>query len=457
MAKLTCEMCNGTDFAKQDGFFVCQGCGVKYSVEEAKKIMGNEAVAPAEAPQHGGAKVDNLLQLAQSSYDSKNYAQAENFCNEILALDASNYAAWKLKGEAVNYQITVSNDRIEEVYNCIMTSYRVLDEAGKAARRDEVLASLRVCLEGEIAFVFDAFRNNRGEAILGKLKATIVNCGAKILDSYSEMGYSADEAEEYRIYILNYVIEKANKEASHIWDHAVWANYYRNGFSDSYQPTDDILATYLDEGSNLVELLHFMEQFFSDAVPLEVQQENYRLQNLFHSKLINGQSYVRMVSTTTNGYGAVIGRREYWQASKSPTAEAKSYRRKEMNRLQSELEGLAKKMAAADPVVLEKQLAAWIEERDRLDLNPKPANSGFAIVFLLFGAVFSYLAFSGILGYGRDVETIKTLLGIIGVIGLGGGSIGWFLEKKKANEIAESNRARYNQLTQKINEYESLR
>jgi hypothetical protein len=32
-------MCGGTDVIKQDGVFVCQSCGVKYSLEEAKKMM----------------------------------------------------------------------------------------------------------------------------------------------------------------------------------------------------------------------------------------------------------------------------------------------------------------------------------------------------------------------------------------------------------------------------------
>ena len=39
MKKLTCEMCGGTDLIKQDGVFVCQSCGISYSVEDAKRMM----------------------------------------------------------------------------------------------------------------------------------------------------------------------------------------------------------------------------------------------------------------------------------------------------------------------------------------------------------------------------------------------------------------------------------
>ena len=39
MKQLTCEVCGGTDLIKQEGVFVCQSCGCKYSVDEVKKLM----------------------------------------------------------------------------------------------------------------------------------------------------------------------------------------------------------------------------------------------------------------------------------------------------------------------------------------------------------------------------------------------------------------------------------
>jgi uncharacterized Zn finger protein (UPF0148 family) len=39
MKTLACEMCGSTNLIKQDGVFVCQSCGTKYTVEEAKKMM----------------------------------------------------------------------------------------------------------------------------------------------------------------------------------------------------------------------------------------------------------------------------------------------------------------------------------------------------------------------------------------------------------------------------------
>ncbi|MBR6940351.1 MAG: hypothetical protein IKH65_06080, partial [Clostridia bacterium] len=58
MKQLVCEMCGGTDLIKQDGVFVCQSCGCKYSVEEARKMMIEGVVEVT-----GTVKVDNTDQI----------------------------------------------------------------------------------------------------------------------------------------------------------------------------------------------------------------------------------------------------------------------------------------------------------------------------------------------------------------------------------------------------------
>ena len=39
MKSMVCEMCGSNDIVKKDGLYVCQFCGTKYSVEDAKKMM----------------------------------------------------------------------------------------------------------------------------------------------------------------------------------------------------------------------------------------------------------------------------------------------------------------------------------------------------------------------------------------------------------------------------------
>lgn len=39
MKKIVCEICEGNDFIKENGVFICQGCGCKYSAEEVKSML----------------------------------------------------------------------------------------------------------------------------------------------------------------------------------------------------------------------------------------------------------------------------------------------------------------------------------------------------------------------------------------------------------------------------------
>lgn len=119
MKQLTCEMCGSTDLLKQDGVFVCQSCGCKYSVEEAKKMMIEGVVEVA-----GTVKVDNseqvtnFLIMANNAYTAGNNKEAEDYCNKIIEIDPKNAEAWLLKGIAAAWQSTIANPRTDEFSKC---------------------------------------------------------------------------------------------------------------------------------------------------------------------------------------------------------------------------------------------------------------------------------------------------------------------------------------------------
>lgn len=119
MKQLTCEMCGSTELMKQDGVFVCQTCGTKYSVEEAKKMMVEGTVEVAGTVKvDDSAKIANYYTMAENAYDASNQKEAESYCNKIIEIDPNNYKAWLLKGRAAGWQSTLANIRVEESVNC---------------------------------------------------------------------------------------------------------------------------------------------------------------------------------------------------------------------------------------------------------------------------------------------------------------------------------------------------
>ncbi len=113
MKQLTCEMCGSADLIKQDGIFVCQSCGTKYSVEEARKMMVEGTVEIDDSP-----KIDNYYTMAESAFDAGNQREAEDYCNKILEINPNDYRTWLLKGRAAGRQSTLTNIRLKESIHC---------------------------------------------------------------------------------------------------------------------------------------------------------------------------------------------------------------------------------------------------------------------------------------------------------------------------------------------------
>jgi hypothetical protein len=94
MKALQCEMCGSQDLVKDGGVFVCQSCGTKYSVEEAKKMMVEGTVDVK-----GTVKVDtsdelkNLYEIARRAKDSDNSENAAKYYDMILVKDPSSWEA----------------------------------------------------------------------------------------------------------------------------------------------------------------------------------------------------------------------------------------------------------------------------------------------------------------------------------------------------------------------------
>lgn len=105
MNRLTCEMCGSTEMLKQDGVFVCQTCGCKYTVEEAKKMMIDGVVEVT-----GTVKVDNtdktknMMINAERALQDGKYSQAQQLCASILLEEPNNAFAILYEGLAIGWQ-----------------------------------------------------------------------------------------------------------------------------------------------------------------------------------------------------------------------------------------------------------------------------------------------------------------------------------------------------------------
>lgn len=120
MKQIKCEMCGNNDLIKQDGLFVCQYCGAKYTVDEARKLMidGPVDVSGSSVKIDDSDRLGNYYQMAESAFTAKNYKETESYCNKILESTPTDYKAWLLKGRAAIMQADVKSFRIDEMIAC---------------------------------------------------------------------------------------------------------------------------------------------------------------------------------------------------------------------------------------------------------------------------------------------------------------------------------------------------
>ena len=133
MNRLTCEMCNSTDVVKQDGFFVCQSCGTKYSVEEAKKMMieGTVDVSGSTVKVDNSAFVEKYLVNARRAKQKEDWSETEKYYNMVEQNDPTNieaifYSAFARVKQALLEAET--QDKRQSVFNILEKSVSVIDD-----------------------------------------------------------------------------------------------------------------------------------------------------------------------------------------------------------------------------------------------------------------------------------------------------------------------------------------
>ncbi len=122
MKALTCEMCGSTNLIKEEGVFVCQSCGTKYSVEEAKKMMIDGTVEVA-----GTVKIDtsteliNLYEIARRAKETDNSDNGLKYYDMILVKDPKSWEAnfYVVYFKAMSCKIAGIQNAAISITNCL--------------------------------------------------------------------------------------------------------------------------------------------------------------------------------------------------------------------------------------------------------------------------------------------------------------------------------------------------
>lgn len=217
-----CEMCGGSDLIKQDGVFVCQSCGCKYSVEEARKMMVEGTVEV-----QGTVKVDNsafvekYLQNARRAKMKEDWEETEKYYNMVEQNDPSNIEAifYSAYAKAKNSLIDSDFYKREATFKVLQNCVSIIDDNFDVEKDEEnkiIIGNIsKDIIEMACSnYVYNNRKNGYGSVIWSD-KLDTINLFNKLeyefirtLD-YISQKYNEDNKEK-RVYYYKLVIEHAN-------------------------------------------------------------------------------------------------------------------------------------------------------------------------------------------------------------------------------------------------------
>lgn len=129
MKAIVCEMCGSQNLVKQDGMYVCQSCGTKYSTEEAKNLMID--VSGSTVKIDNSAFVKKYLENARRAKQKEDWKEAEKYYNMVEQNDPTNIEAIfystfaQIKSALLEAE---TKDKRHGVFNILIKGVSIIDD-----------------------------------------------------------------------------------------------------------------------------------------------------------------------------------------------------------------------------------------------------------------------------------------------------------------------------------------
>lgn len=333
MKKIFCELCDGTDFSKENGMFVCQGCGTKYTAEEARALMreveggssapaiASTSAAPVPMGNPNQAQIDNLLLLATNAYDASNLAEAEGYCNKIIELDATCYKAWLLKGKTMGWRSSLSNDRVQESAFSFCKAIDFAPDDEKDDVKNEVVNELKIIGLALIKMCKEKFSTNPSKENLdnfGKEAEILINALITIL----KHGHSIEKPKDY----FAAIAKEMNLAA------VAGLNKSRDAWYAKDYPQKRDLDIFIGQLTNIEDLLRVAINASDD----DDEEDIRRYKNL---KVVINAPMLAIAYTKE-----IIGGKICWIPNVSLTEGAKAARKKQIQECDNAIAAIEKKI-----------------------------------------------------------------------------------------------------------------
>lgn len=243
MKRLVCEMCGSTDLLKEDGVFVCQTCGCKYSVEEAKKMMieGSVDVSGSTVKVDTSDELKNLYELAKRAKADGNNENAQKYYEQIIMKEPKNWEAnfYSTYYQSWNCKVGEIGMAATRMANCIETVYKLIKE--NIEEPNEVRDALKE-IENQLIkiseLLFAAYKNHY-DGIDAQIRSNYVQEYANNCSACREICYVGGNK------IVEIFGDEYGDIAANLWKLGVKQHNILNGVFVDKQGNAEVIKSYI--------------------------------------------------------------------------------------------------------------------------------------------------------------------------------------------------------------------
>ena len=134
MKQIVCEVCGSNDLVEEDGCFICQYCGAKYSPEEAKRLIvevnGKVDVSGSKVTVDNTSFVERSLENARRAKAKEDWEECEKYYNMVEQYEPTNIEAIFYSSYGKARMALVDSDRFkrEQKIKVLKNSISVIDD-----------------------------------------------------------------------------------------------------------------------------------------------------------------------------------------------------------------------------------------------------------------------------------------------------------------------------------------
>lgn len=163
MKQMVCEMCGGTDLRKEGGVYVCESCGCKYSVEDARKLLveGKVDVSGSTVKIDNTDELENLYQVARRAMSDSNYENAYKYYDKILIKDPNSWEAsfYLVYCRTMQCKIAQIAPAGHTFFNCIQSTLNLIKD--NVEGKENQISAVNEVLIGCVNITKVLFENSR--------------------------------------------------------------------------------------------------------------------------------------------------------------------------------------------------------------------------------------------------------------------------------------------------------